>query len=176
MPTASPESLLGVISDTHNRARRCREAIDRLRDAGARAFIHCGDVGEEAVFDAMAGETVWFVWGNTDLHRPSLARYASELGLTCLDTGGELTFAGRRLYVMHGDDSEKVRDICDLAERGDDPAATPDYLLTGHTHVPHDRYCGSLRWINPGALHRARPKTAALLDVKSGRLQTFEFE
>lgn len=175
-PTTPTERLLGLLSDTHGRAERCREAITRLKDAGAQAFVHCGDVGEEDVFDIMAGEKVWFVWGNTDLHRPTLARYAADLGLNCLGSGGELSFAGRRLYVTHGDDLQKVQAICEMAERGDDPAATPDFLFTGHTHVPHDRYCGSMRWINPGALHRARPKTAALLAVESGELTTFEFD
>lgn len=177
MPTQpSRERFLGLLSDTHGRAERCREAIIRLKGAGAQAFIHCGDIGEEAAFDAMAGEKGWFVWGNTDIHRAPLSRYAADLGLTCLDNGGELTFAGRRLYVTHGDDFQKVQAICSRAEQGDNPAEVPDFLLTGHTHVPHDRHYGAMRWINPGALHRARPRTAALLDVESGDLTTLEFD
>ncbi len=45
-----------------------------------------------------------------------------------------------------------------------------DYLLQGHTHVRHDERIGKTRVINPGALHRAREKTVALLDTATDRL------
>ena len=57
------------------------------------------------------------------------------------------------------------------ADEGED-----DYLLSGHTHVPHDQRFGAMRWINPGALHRARPKTFALLDVSRDKLTLRELD
>lgn len=168
------ERRLGLLSDTHGQAQRCQKAVERLREAGAQAFVHCGDVGDEAVIDALAGEQIWFVWGNTDFDRTRLTRYALDLGLTCLGDHGDFIFGGKRLHVTHGDDARWIRTLCERAERPEELEEVhmaPDYLLTGHTHVPHDRRCGRMRWINPGALHRSRPKTAALLDVVSGKLE-----
>ena len=45
-----------------------------------------------------------------------------------------------------------------------------DYLLHGHTHVRRDERVGKVRIINPGALHRAREKTVAVLDTDTDRL------
>jgi predicted phosphodiesterase len=44
-------------------------------------------------------------------------------------------------------------------------AARPDYLLSGHAHIPGDRRDGPTRRINPGALDRADEFTVALLDL-----------
>jgi predicted phosphodiesterase len=45
-----------------------------------------------------------------------------------------------------------------------------DYLLHGHTHVKRDERVGRTRVINPGALHRAREKTVAVLDTATDML------
>ena len=53
-------------------------------------------------------------------------------------------------------------------ERGFDRLAAmsgADYLLFGHTHRYEQFRDGPVRCINPGALHRARIKTVALLDL-----------
>jgi predicted phosphodiesterase len=52
-----------------------------------------------------------------------------------------------------------------LAEQRD------DYLLLGHSHVKSDHRQGRIRVINPGALHRASPKTVATLDTSSDELK-----
>ena len=164
---------LGILSDTHGRADACRMAVQTLLDLGAQALAHCGDVGEEAVLEALAGHPVWFVWGNNDFDRPRLAQYAQDLGLECLDDFGRFSFAGRQFALTHGDDSRLLASLCAAGDAGCAAPKAPvpdDYLLSGHTHVPHDRRHGRLRWINPGALYRARPKTVALLDVKNDQL------
>ena len=43
-----------------------------------------------------------------------------------------------------------------------------DYLFQGHSHIREDRTVGRVRIVNPGALHRARPKTVALVDTEGG--------
>ena len=50
-------------------------------------------------------------------------------------------------------------------------ASQPDYLLTGHSHVAADSREGTTRLINPGALHRARPYTVALLNLADDPLR-----
>jgi predicted phosphodiesterase len=46
-----------------------------------------------------------------------------------------------------------------------------DYLLHGHSHLTRDERVGRTRIINPGALHRAREKTVALLDTATDALK-----
>ena len=167
------DHLLGLLSDTHGKADACREALDVLTDLGATAFVHCGDVCGEAVLDELAGRRAWFVWGNNDVDRRKEKRYAESLGLTCLGDFGRFAFGGKQIAVTHGDDPRRVVRLCADAEAGTvppDAGQTDDYLLTGHTHVPHDRRFGRMRWINPGALYRASPKTFALLDVAGDTL------
>ena len=45
-----------------------------------------------------------------------------------------------------------------------------DYILHGHTHCKRDERIGRCRVINPGALHRANPKSVATLDTASDTL------
>jgi uncharacterized protein len=153
---------IGILSDTHGRTEALVPAIDMLRGHGAERFIHCGDVGGEAVLDALAGLTCTFVWGNNDYDTASLVEYAKTLGLTCGGRFVELEIGGKRIAVLHGDDGAAKRQLLD--------GQAFDYVLQGHTHVWADQRFGRTRLINPGALYRANPKTVALLDLDLDRL------
>ena len=160
--------IVGILSDTHGKADAFHKGLDTLRQAGAEFFIHCGDVGPEQMLDALAGLPAVFVWGNNDWDRLELARYAKSIDVTC---GGDLyqfELDGRQLAVTHGDDD---RTIAGLLQ-----SQSVDYLFTGHTHRPHDRRQLRTRWINPGALYRARPKTVAVLDLSIGRLNFIDVD
>lgn len=168
---------LGILSDSHGRAKRVRRAIALLREAGAAALMHCGDVGGQEVIDELgaAGLPAWFVWGNTDYPDPALARYAADLGIT---PPGEpplrIELAGKRLAVFHGHEPG-FEQLIRLAREGDAEAlaaaAAADYILHGHTHVAADTRIGSVRIINPGALHRASEPTVAVLDLATDELR-----
>ena len=154
---------IGILSDTHGRTEPLVTALEFLRGRGAEHFIHCGDVGGEAVLDALAGLPCTFVWGNNDYDTASLVDYARTLGLSCGGRFADLTLAGKRLAVLHGDDAAAKRKLLD--------EQAFDYLLQGHTHAWADQQIGRTRLINPGALHRASPKTVAVLDLETGRLE-----
>jgi hypothetical protein len=154
--------LIGIVSDTHDRAETMALAVRMLRERGAEFFIHCGDVGSPRVLDHLAGLAACFVFGNCDWDRAGLKRYAAHIDLACHDAFGDLTLDGKRIAVIHGDDSALKRRL--LAEQ------QHDYLLQGHSHLREDTRIGRMRLINPGALHRANPKTAALLDTGSDEL------
>lgn len=154
--------LVGILSDTHDRANAMHAAVELLRSAGAEFFIHCGDVGSEHLLDYLAGLQTAFVWGNNDWDRLSLQRYAQKLGITCYGSFGELELAGKRFALMHGDDLPLKQRLIAGQQH--------DYLLFGHTHLRSDERVGRTRIINPGALHRVREKTVALLDTDADRL------
>jgi uncharacterized protein len=154
---------LGIISDTHDELARTRLAIQLLIDAGAEALVHCGDLASPPIVAALAALPSWFVFGNHDADSvPALQRAAVEFGPVCLGWGGIIELAGRRVGVAHGHMTTDVRRV--LSER-------PDFLLSGHSHFPSDQIVGSVRRINPGALHRADEFTVAVMEMASGDLQ-----
>lgn len=155
--------IVGILSDTHDRLHATSLAVQALAGAGAQFLIHCGDVGSEQILDQLAGVPAAFVFGNTDWDRQALQRYAEQLGLRCLGAAGELELGGKSFCVLHGDDSREMRRALD--------AQRFDYLLHGHTHVKRDERVGRTRVVNPGALHRAREKTVALLDTAADGLR-----
>jgi putative phosphoesterase len=158
--------LIGILSDTHGHVEITTAAVALLKQKGAEYFIHCGDVGSEAVLDQLAGLEAAFVFGNTDWDSDGLARYASHIGVKCCDRFADLTLGGKRFAVLHGDDATLRQRIL--------IAQNHDYLLQGHTHVRMDDRAGKTRLINPGALYRARHKTVATLDTGTDRLTFIE--
>ncbi len=153
---------LGILSDTHDKLARTRLAIRMLRDAGADALVHCGDLASAPIVEALAVLPCWFVFGNNDADSlPALERAAVEFGPVCLGWGGLVELGGRRVGVVHGHKAKEIRRVL---------AAEPEFLLSGHSHVASDTLVGSVRRINPGALHRAAEFSVAVLDLTSGKL------
>ncbi|HMQ16532.1 MAG TPA: metallophosphoesterase family protein [Phycisphaerae bacterium] len=168
--------ILGLLSDSHGRHERTAAALRLLRDHGAAAFIHCGDIGDERVLDVLAEYAVQFVWGNNDQPDASLLRYCRALGLNpTAEPPLRVEHDGRRLCVFHGHEPLFWR-VVRILERGQ-PAplhevlGPVDYVLYGHTHVASDARLGDVRLINPGALTRAAEYTVATLDLACDALR-----
>ncbi|MGF1634650.1 MAG: metallophosphoesterase [Phycisphaerae bacterium] len=157
---------IGILSDSHGDAETTRRAVDVLLAEGCTYLVHCGDVCGDHVLDHLAGTQAAFVFGNNDFDHARTAGYAHDLGVQCLDEFGTLDLAGKRIAVTHGDNPLLVRRL--IKEQA------CDYLLTGHTHLPHDRRDGRVRWINPGALYRTRRKTVAVLDLSDDKLRVLQ--
>jgi len=167
--------ILGILSDSHGHPDRVARAIATLEEHGAGVLIHCGDLGGEEVLDRLAGKNAWFVWGNTDRPAAELIRCARALGLSPpSEVPLRLQLAGRRIAVFHGHEAG-FSAIRRLAAAGDaaglERAAAAEYVLYGHTHEAGDFRLGTVRLINPGALHRAAEKTVATLDLSTDRLE-----
>jgi len=160
--------LIGICSDTHGQADLVRRALAVFDQAGVQRIVHCGDVGGQAVFDELVGRQVRFVWGNTDLPGDGVGAYLRTVGIP-EPTGVplRLEWAGRRIAVFHGHEPG----FRHAAER-----LGVDYILHGHTHACRDERIGEVRVINPGALHRARRKTVATLDLATDELHFHEVE
>ncbi len=153
---------LGILSDNHGRIPVFRDALALLRQEGAEAFVHCGDIGGIEAVEELAGLQAWFVWGNTDAPDPAWRRHVEAIGLPWPDGSLELELGGKRIAVFHGHESGFEAAV---------DAAAHDYLLYGHTHRSDDRRLGRMRAVNPGALHRVATRTVALLDLGCDALQ-----
>ncbi|WP_435009138.1 YfcE family phosphodiesterase [Tundrisphaera lichenicola] len=153
---------VGILSDTHDEVERTSRAVAELVGAGAEALIHCGDLTVPAVVLECGGLPSYYVFGNNDYQQEPLRRAMDLVGGLCLDWGGEIVLGGRRIAVTHGDSNLEIRRLT---------LADPDYFLFGHSHQAADERRGATRWINPGALSRARPKTVALLDLQTDVLE-----
>lgn len=169
--------MLGILSDTHGRADRAHAALRLLDERGATHFVHCGDVCGTDVLAALAGRNAWFVWGNMDLESVRDAEFARTLGLsTPASIPVQMEIAGKRMAIFHGHEPEFARWL-GLAQRGERDALRElaggplDYVFYGHTHQADDDRVAGVRWINPGALQRARQYSVALLDVSRDSLQ-----
>jgi uncharacterized protein len=153
----SPDArILGVLSDTHDNVASAAAGIAALQDAGAQFLIHCGDVGGARILDLLAGIPSAFVWGNCDFDRVGLKRHAAELGIQCCDDFGRLQLTGKNIAFTHGDNARLIQQAIEQC----------DYVFYGHTHVAADERIGKARLINPGALHRVKVKTVALVDLE----------
>jgi putative phosphoesterase len=154
--------ILGILSDTHDQTRRTMEALRILHDAGAEALIHCGDLTSTEILALCSGQPMYFVFGNNDWEIELKTASQGMPNVTCVGYQGIVELAGKRIGVAHG---HLRRDVQDLL------AKSPDYLLTGHSHAALDERQGPIRRINPGALHRARQFTVAVLDLVTDDLR-----
>ncbi|MCI0458100.1 MAG: metallophosphatase family protein [Gemmataceae bacterium] len=154
---------IGILADTHDQLKRTVAAVELLCSAEAEVLVHCGDLTGPEIVATCATLPAYFVFGNNDADNvPALRQAMADADATCLDWGGLVTLAGKRIAIVHGHLPRDLRPL--LAER-------PDYLLSGHSHIPSDRREGPTRRINPGALHRAEQFTVALLDLAEDALQ-----
>jgi putative phosphoesterase len=156
---------IGIVSDTHDQVARTAAAVRLLIAERADVLIHCGDLTGPDIVAECAALPSYYVFGNNDFDTDDLRRAIREAGGTCLEWGGEVEIGGRRIAVAHGDLSGEIRRLT---------AGSPDYFLYGHSHAAADQREGATRWINPGALHRARVHSVAVLDVTSDCVRFFE--
>jgi putative phosphoesterase len=116
---------IGLIADTHGLLRP--EAVAALE--GSDLIIHAGDVGREAVLDALrALAPVAAVRGNVDTDP-----WARELPERL-----DLEADGLRIRVTHIRPRKADRDVTDV-------------VIFGHSHQPLVECSGGVLWVNPGS-------------------------
>jgi uncharacterized protein len=159
---------IGIVSDTHSRYATVETVVKMLRRHGVSCVLHCGDI-EDA-------DTVWlfedlpthFVFGNCDTERASLRQAIYGIDGTLQEPFGSLEMEERKIAWVHGDDKRLLRDI--------ENSGHFDFLFYGHTHHAEQHRTGPTQVINPGALHRARPKTFVVLDLVTGEWDSLVVE
>ena len=126
---------VAVISDTHGLLRPA--VADALR--GAPLILHAGDVGKDAVLDALEDIAPTIaVRGNVDR-----TRRVGELPET-----RTVDIAGRRVHLVHDCNDIAV----DPAEQG------IDVVLSGHSHKYREEVLDGVLWLNPGSVGPRRFK------------------
>jgi putative phosphoesterase len=159
---------IAVLSDTHSRHATVRRALEIVRDHGVEALLHCGDIEDPETIELFRGFTAHFVFGNCDHDRDGLRNAMKGAGVTLHENFGHLELAGKKLAFLHGDDRKLMLDV--------QHSGAYDFLFYGHSHIAEEHRTGPTRVINPGALHRARPKQFIVLDLSAGALEAVEVE
>ena len=155
----------GLMSDTHGHSLTAQRAVAVLLRHKIDAILHMGDVGNEAVIDALVvnnpktGEQMdaRVVFGNTDFDATDLGRHAVSVGVKNHHPVGRLDTPRGTLVFMHGDDNNAFDEAL---------AKNAAYLCHGHTHLYAKNRVGKTLVINPGALYRASQYTVAVLDTE----------
>jgi len=158
---------IAIVSDTHGRGERVQQALQLVKRAGAELILHCGDIDDAATVRLFPAHT-HFVFGNCDLDRDEIRAAVREIGATLHEGFGHVELAGKKLAFVHGDDKHELRDLVN--------SEAFDFVFHGHTHIADEHRVGRTRVINPGALHRAVPKTFKLLDLPAGLVETVTVE
>jgi putative phosphoesterase len=142
--------------------------VDLLRRRGVELVLHCGDIEDAATVRLFEGLPAHFVFGNCDSDRDGLRRAMHETGAVCHEHWGHLELGGLVIAWTHGDDHRLLRDL--------EASGQFAYLFHGHTHLAARHQAGPTRVVNPGALHRARTKTFAVLDLSTDEMETVVVE
>ncbi len=158
---------IGIVSDSHGNTVALRRAIEELLGRGVGAIVHCGDLGGAECLAALAdaGVPAYAVAGNLDVSVAAMERRAGELGVVFGrdSVTVELGDAGL-LVATHGNRPELLGGLISSGRYA--------YVCHGHTHRPRDERVEGVRVINPGAIHHARPATAAVLDTQTDTVET----
>jgi putative phosphoesterase len=155
---------IGIVSDTHGNRLMVNLALAELHQRGITTVLHCGDIDDAETVALFRGFTTHFVFGNCDTDREALRAAMADVGATLHDHFGSVELEGVKLAFLHGDDQAMMRDV----ER----SGYYDFLFYGHTHQAEEHRTGSTRILNPGALHRARPKTFVVLDLTNREVES----
>lgn len=139
---------IGVVSDSHDHSALLAAAIERARDWGARAILHCGDIiGPNTLRSALRiGLPLHVVHGNNVGDMLSLQRLAQESNGALTYYGGDasLELGGRHLFMTH----------YPHIARGMACSGDFDAVFCGHSHVAQiesvSHLLGSTPLVNPG--------------------------
>ena len=159
MSKLSPDlpRIIGVVSDTHGQVPYTRKGVELLAALDVEAVLHCGDIGGAEIVGLFAAWTTHFVLGNVDFDHRALQRAVDAAGQHFHGRFGRVELAGRKIAIVHGDDS--------VALRGSINGGEFDLVCTGHTHVAEQYRQGQTLVLNPGAFYRAQPHTLAIVDL-----------
>ena len=155
---------IAILSDTHSRYPTVAKALQMLQARRINFVLHCGDIDDAETVWLFQGFTAHFVFGNCDVEHARLRQAIHGIGATLHEGWGNLELEGVKMAFLHGDDRRLMQDV--------ENSGVFDFLFYGHTHQAEEHRTGPTRVLNPGALHRARVKTMAVLDLATGTVDS----
>ncbi|MCW8896232.1 MAG: YfcE family phosphodiesterase [Sulfurimonas sp.] len=142
---------IGIISDTHKKAKRAEMALNVLVQDGAEFIIHAGDIVEVETLELLknCGLRYVAVYGNNDAH---LAHYHNDYNL--VQEPHYFKLADTKFKLMH------------LPYY---MAPDTDVVIFGHTHEFESDFKNGTLFLNPGeCCARNKPVSEfAMLEVSS---------
>jgi uncharacterized protein len=148
---------IGVISDTHGHVANTLAAVRMLQSLEVEAVLHCGDIDTPQIPGLIVGWPTHFVFGNCDRPHDELRAAIVAAGHTCHERFGGVELAGRKIALIHSDDSRLFRQVQISGEY--------DLVCYGHTHQAEFHRVEQTLVLNPGALYRANAHTLAVVDL-----------
>lgn len=140
---------IGIISDSHSKAKMAKEALDFLVQNGAEFIIHAGDIGEVETLNLLknCGLKYIAVYGNNDAH---LAEFHSKYNLV-----------QEPHYFKLSDTKFKLMHMPYYM------APDSDVVIFGHTHTFESDFKNNTLFLNPGEIcARSKPLSeCAMLEV-----------
>jgi len=152
------DSMVGIISDSHDNLPAIRKAVDAFNDAGCSLIVHAGDYIAPFTareFGKLHGDFIG-VFGNNDGEKKGLTAQFSRFG-KLYEPPHEFTYRGIAFAVMHDPEA-----LGDFMKRRD-----VDVVVYGHTHEIDIRP-GKPLVINPGecGLWLTGRSTVVFLDLE----------
>jgi putative phosphoesterase len=158
---------IGILSDTHGNLSATRKAARLFQQEKVGAVFLCGDIGGLDVLSTLAGDApVHAVLGNVDIYSTDWRFFPENVGVHLHGRFGDITLAGRRIALLHGDDERRFYETVSSGKY--------DLVFSGHTHMVHDYTKGKTRCINPGSAGRGDPHSCAILDLATDQLKIFK--
>lgn len=151
--------LLGVVSDTHGHVEETRDAVRMLSAMEVDEVIHCGDIGSVPIIEMFSDWPTHFVLGNVDSNGDELREAIEAAGQTFHNRYGSIEREGRKIAFLHGDDDFRLSTALASGDW--------DLVCSGHTHQRSEQQHGKTIALNPGAIHRANPRSIAMVDLPS---------
>jgi hypothetical protein len=149
--------LIAVVSDTHRRTTRIKQAIAIIGKANPDKVIHLGDNMDDAdLMEAMLGMEVITVPGNCD--------YSSEKDFKVIEAGH------LRIFATHGHAYGVKRGLHELAKAAKDNGC--HIALYGHTHVASEDSADGILTFNPGSAAEPRggqKPTIGFIEIKGNK-------
>lgn len=136
--------LIGLISDTHDHLKMIEKAVAFFNESNVGMVLHAGDVISPFTarkFKECRSRLI-LVYGNNDGDRSNLQRAFSEIGAQFYWPAAMLELEGRRILVLHGEDTRLVDEIAGKNMF--------DLILSGHTHEADVKRIKGTLWVNPG--------------------------
>jgi putative phosphoesterase len=154
---------IAVMSDTHSRTATVEAALSLIAPYRVECILHCGDIEDPETVLLFPRKT-HFVLGNCDMDRQGIEAAVQQIGATLHEPFAHLDLDGTAIAFLHGDDKRLLHDL--------EVSGAFEFLFHGHTHMAREHRTGRTRVINPGALHRARPKSLVILDLQTGQIES----